>query len=283
MTNRTIDNIQIIEKSLEFVWNNKLNNIFSDKKLIEKVIIIAYDKSKLYVFTKIPFDLEHTKKLTLNYCLYEIKHKITFTDRDLSAWYYGLIRPDILNYLPHELVKENLISRPIICGSTYSEFIKNQKIKQKKMTFDNPYITYESYIATIIHEFGHVVYESYYNAQFKILDENIKLMKNTLSLINTKRVNLNKIKLKFPKHSLCSETFAFCTEYYASSLFLKDHKEDLNKWLKNYIKKNLDSEKKLNMHYHLSNLILDNHLGAAIYGIQILKKYGSSWPEFFKN
>ena len=84
---------------------------------------------------------------------------IIFSDKHLSAWYYGLICPDILNYLPHELVKENLISRPIICGSTYSEFIKNQKIKQKKMTFDNPYTTYESYIATIIHEFGHVIYD----------------------------------------------------------------------------------------------------------------------------
>ena len=283
MTNRATDNIQIIEESLEFVWNTKLNNIFSDKKLIKKVIIIAFDKSKLYVFSKIPLDLKYTKKLTLNYYLYEIKHKIIFSDKHLSAWYYGLIRPDILNYLPQNLVKENLISRPIICGSTYFEFIKKQKINQKKMTYNNPYTTYESYIATIIHEFGHVIYESYYNTQFKKLDDNIKFIKNTLLLLNDKRVDLNNVKLDFPKHNLCSETFAFCTEHYASSLFLNDHKKNLDKYLKKYIKKSLETEKKLNMYYHLSNLILDNHLGAATYGVQILKKYGSSWPEFFKN
>jgi len=134
------------------------------------------------------------------------------------------------------------------------------------------YTTYESYLATLVHEFGHI----YYNSQPLSVPNkraNLEYLKTAVNLFQEKTVE------KFPEiktyrsfaFEAWTEVFAFCTEYYAASLFWPKFKKALD----NYWKVNLT---KLTQNPSLLTSRTPHYLAATI-GKILMSKHPSDWPQ----
>lgn len=169
--------LETVKEALTFILRPELRFIFSDLSRIIKTLTISYDSKFIYIWSLDPI------KLT------KISHNLEIPDKWQMGWWANIISRELKKYLP------NKIGIPMISGGLLTPFIALQKAKNIS---DNPYITRESYLATIVHEFGHVYFEG-----------------------NNKKGELS----------------AFCTEYYASQLFWPNHIEKLNKFIE-MIRKN---------------------------------------------
>ncbi len=115
-----------------------MNFIFSDKSKILKTNIISYDSKYVYVWRS------DSKKPA-----YKIPHKIKIKDEWQFGWRVNIWIGQIINALPSWIKNKSRLEIPIISGGLLTPFISLQKAGN---VFKNPYVTRESYLATIIHE-----------------------------------------------------------------------------------------------------------------------------------
>lgn len=160
-----------VTEALKFVMHPKMGFVFERKSKIANTAIVSYDSKFIYVW--------RVKPIKLNY---KIPHNLKIPDEWQRGWWAGIVSKQIEKYLPDK------IKNPIISGGLLTPFIALQKAKNIP---DNPYTTRESYLATIIHEFGHIYFEG------------------------------------FGKEG---ELSAFCTEYYASKIFWPKHIKLMDKF-----------------------------------------------------
>ena len=164
-TKRDLDTVK---KALRFVLHPKMRFVFSDLSKITKTLVVSYDSKYIYEWSLDPI------KLT------KIPHNLTIPDGWQRGWWASVVSEKIKKYLP----TKNKSS--IINGGLLTPFTTLQKAKN---VLNNPYTNRESYLATIIHEFGHI-YFGHYGKK--------------------------------------GELSAFCTEYYASQLFWPKHTKQLD-------------------------------------------------------
>ena len=136
------EDLEAIEKALSFVLHPKMRFIFENKSKITNTAVISYDSKFIYIWKIDPAKLIH-----------KISHNLTILDEWQRGWRAGLISEKIEKYLPEKIKQATRFEIPIISGGLLTPFIELQK---KKNLLNNPYVTRESYLATIIHEFGHV-------------------------------------------------------------------------------------------------------------------------------
>lgn len=282
----TRDDLIFIERSLQHVWSDKLSMVFPNRSLLKKILILVFDKSKLYIFltmNSLEFGDIQAQKLSHGYFLYEIKHSIPLTDADMGGWWGCIKKREFLRYLPDKIVKESQLVLPRISGPVSSLFLNfHKKLKEKTRPFD-PYITKESYMATIIHEFGHAYFNSIYMSWHGIRNENITLLKDALSLYSEKTAHIQSKKIAFTPFisPIASEVYAFCAEYFASMLFYQNHKKNIDQELATILPKAIQEENAKDLNFQSSVLDSNNHLAAAIFGKLIITRYGNAWPRFF--
>ena len=129
------------------------------------------------------------------------------------------------------LQKGNVVNFQIVSGSLLTQFTNFQKAKIKVRPL-NPYTTIESYLATIVHEFGHAYYNNFHTWWYSNKKENLNYLNQALDLYKGKKIKIMS-KISFPNYdkrsTLLSELFAFCTDYTAASVFWKSHKKDIDK------------------------------------------------------
>lgn len=260
------EDLDTIEEGIKYVWSPKLDLIFKDKSKIENTVVISYDISYIYLwfrgkFQKITHDLKIGKQLQI-------------------GWASFLLAQDIRNVLPTEIRKKIESETPVISGGLLGPFLALQK--QKKLP-NNPYITEESYLATIIHEFGHVYYNQH-NLDRLAGQEKLNLLITALELY------LRKTTLRQKPSTLClpnplnfSEIFAFCAEYTAANIFFPKHSEAVDtfniKWIKTLIKKERETplfEEKITVSLSEGNTA---HATAGVFGKIILNFYPENWPQ----
>lgn len=253
------DDLKAIEEGIRIVWNPKLDFIFKDKSKIDKTVVISYDSKNIYLW--------------INKNLTKIPHKLKI-EKDFHSWWRGGLLPnEVEKYLPDSTRNKTRLEIPIISGGLLQPFIELQKLKKRAK---NPYVTRESYLATIIHEFGHVYYDQHKLWWFSNKDENLKNLMNALSVLNGNHVS--KISLKIPSYQGLGEVFAFCVEYCASRFFLPKHQQNLDKFTLHLLDKLVESEKAKDL--SKDNSVLDNypyHNLAAAYGFLLLSNYPGSW------
>lgn len=180
--------ISIITNALDVLWNPKLDYIFKHKERIKDASIISYDSKNIFLWTPIKEKI---------YKLIKIPHNLKSIDDNLyRGWKSGIHIQEFQRILKDKINKR--VFGP--CGGPLSPFINIHKKISK--TTNDPYFTKESYMATIIHEFGHI-----YSGR---LDK-------------------------------YGELFAFCTEYSASELFWPNHKKNLDKMIQKTLKKDIKS------------------------------------------
>jgi len=235
--------LKAIEEAISVVWQKELDFIFNDKNLIKNVIVISYDSKYIYIWTKIL--LSKYKKLSTqlkDYNFYKFRHNLNISDDEQLGWYAGLKIKKIAKYLPKKLTTDNY-QYPKISGSLLQPFIKSHINKK------DAYDTKESYLATIVHEFGHVYFDQHKLFWYSNKKENLNYFRTALSLYNAKKVNLKNIKIRIPSYMPLTELYAFCVEYTAANLFWTNFKNKLDKTNSEIIKKLIKSEiqKKLNI------------------------------------
>ena len=180
----TPDDLQTISEALKFVMHPKMRFVFANLSRARKTLIVSYDSQFIYIW-----------RLDSKEPTYKIPHRIKIKDEWQSGWQAGIGIAQIENLLPAQIKNKSRFEIPIISGGLFAPFIALQKAKKIQ---DNPYITRESYLATIIHEFGHVYWNSFKLWWFSKKDENIKYLKIAQKLYGKKGLKDRKIRLAFP-------------------------------------------------------------------------------------
>jgi len=261
----TEKDFEAIEKALGFVWKKELNFIFKDKSKIEKTLVISYDSKQVFVWTKNGG----------RYSLLKIPHNLKVKDEYQQGWRAALKPWEINSLLPKKW-QANWFKLPKISGGLLAPFLKLQKKKKRKL---NPYVTYESYLATILHEFAHVYFGQIKPCWHWNKKENLNLLEKAQKIYQGRKAYSKKFELFVPALPSLSELFAFCTEYTAASIFWPRHKENLDKYYSFRISELITKEEKKNLNIQDSVLDENPHDFAATIGIILMKRHGKKWPE----
>lgn len=274
------DDFKAVEEGIAAVWRSELNFIFKDKNLLKNAIVISFDSKYLYLWTKVNLPTLVTLPSNLkDYHFYRVKHQITFTDEEQLGWMVGLKVEKMADYLPKNILIGNY-QFPKISGSLLNPFVKShQKVNAKGYRGD-AYDTRESYLATIVHEFGHVYYDQHKLFWYSSKKENLSYLNTALKFYQgQKPKNISKIRI--PSYPNLSELFAFCTDHTAASLFWPNHKKDIDKANIEMLKWQIEEEKKRNL--DIQDSALENwpggHIMAMTIGKILLSRFPTSWPQ----
>ena len=268
------EDLLAIEKALDILWNPKLNYVFKYKERIENIPVISFDSKYVYLWT---FDknlnLEKISIKNRSYNLYKLPHNINkIIDLDQIGWRSGIYIKDIKNLLKKNTKK--VINGP--CGGLLTPFTEIHK-KYYKITKD-PYFTKESYYATILHEFGHVYWDSYKLWWYSNIKENLNFLKTAKGYYMKDNIS-TKTNIIFPNPRFASEIFAFCTEYSASKIFWPEHIKYFDKFAIPRIEKMILEEKNKDLGVQDSSLEanINPHDYALVAGKTLLTQSLKNW------
>jgi hypothetical protein len=261
----TNQDLEMIEKALHFVWRKELDFIFKERDKIANTLVISYDAKLMYLWVRKGSE----------YSLLKIPHHLKINDDDQIGWRANLKPYKLFQLLPKKW-QVYWFESPKISGGLFYPFIKLQKKKRQPF---NPYTTKESYLATILHEFGHVYFNLKTLWWFAPQTETLNYLEKAKKLYQKQRVNIKNFKLRIPIAGHLSELFAFCTEYTAASIFWPEHKKNLDRFFAKYISKIEVKEKKRDPNVQDSVLQKDSHLFSAIIGRILIERYPKSWPK----
>ena len=264
------EDIDTISEALKYVWSPKMSFVFPDKSRILKTIVISYDSKFIYIW-----------KLDSKGPMYKIPHEIKIKDEWQFSWRVNIWIDQIIDVLPGWIKNKSRLEIPIISGGFWTPFIFLQKAGNVSK---NPYITRESYLATIIHEFGHIYWNSFKMWWPSDKKENLRYLEIAKELCKGKPKKINE-PLHFPGLEEIGEIFAFCTEHYASELFWRNHKRNLDSFIENRLNTLIILEKKKNLEKEDSVIEPSRypHDFAFVFGKIILEKYSISWPKILTN
>jgi hypothetical protein len=254
-----------VEKALGFVLHPKMRFVFNDFSRIENTLTVSYDGKFIYVWTLNPIKLN-----------YKIPHNLDIPDEWQSGWWANLPSEKLEKYLPQNFKKSTRFEIPITSGGFLTPFIELQKEKNLP---NNPCTTRESYLATIVHEFGHVYWNSFKLWWPSDKEENINLLEEAKKLYTNKITN-RESKIKYPSPIYASEVFAHCTEYYASELFWPKHKNNFDKFAVTQINTMITMEKNNNL--NLEDSVLEptknQHNYSMVVGKLLTTEHPKDWP-----
>lgn len=269
--------LEAVKTGISFVWKPELEFIFTDKLLFANLSVLSYDSEFIYIWTTIP--LKTTEEIpysVLGFRAYKISHKLKITDENQRAWCAGIAKfKEPEKSLPKEL-KDNQYDRPGISGGLLTPFTEIQKTKPR---IHNAYTTYESYLATIVHEFGHIYYNQHKRWWYSDKQENLSLLESAQKLYQRAQVNLDKVKIRTPTDKDLGEVFAFCTDYAAAKIFWPNHQIDIDKMNIARLSKLVKAEKKKNLDKEDSVLQESVHDLSTVIGKLIVEKYPQTWPQ----
>jgi len=278
----TKEDLEAIGEALEYLERPELDFIFRDRSLIKNTLVISFDSRELFIWTKLG-----TSKLDKMLCqvkgwnAYRTGHQIEFSDKDQVGWRAGIKIEKILEYLPPEFDKSDF-EIPKINGSLLTPFIGiHKKQRETNLRPQDPYYTYESYLATIIHEFGHVYFNQHKLWFYGSKEETLNYISLARGLYQGEAVSGKVfLPLRFPiDRKLISEVFAFCTDYSAAKMFWPRHIREINKENEKKLKWFAEEEKGRDLDCQDSILIEDPHNAAAVLGKILLEVYPRSWPD----
>lgn len=272
---------EAIEEGIKTVRKKELKFIFINKKLLDKTSIISFDSQFIYLWSKQKFSELKQKPTSLaGYHLFKIPHQIPITDKEYSVWYASVPKNEFYKFLPKFFTVKSQLIYPRIGGGPLTPFIKiHQKMKKRKEYPLDPYTTKESFLATIVHEFGHVYFEQQYPTWYGIKSYNLKLIRAALNLYEENKKTRH-LLVKLPVSYRISELFASCAEYSAAMIFWPFHRSNFDHLQTGKIEQLIKKEAKKNLNWEKSTIDEDAHTFAALLGRIIVDKYPTAWPEF---
>lgn len=262
--------LETIEEGLKTVWKPELNFVFRKKKLIASTVVVSYDSKHLYLWVPLRGKLGQ-------YRLQKIPHRLAIPDQYQMGWAAGTY-PEIEKSLPESIRNSSVFMIPRISGSLVHSFIASQKNRKLLL---NPHISRESYLATIVHEFGHVYWDQHKLWWYSNKEENLSLLRTAIKLFSQNHSRVSHISIHLPFPLGLGETFAFCTEYYASTIFWPRYKQALDRFIHNCLKTLLSTEELKNLEKEISDIEPNAnypHYFSFILGKVLLLCYPTTWP-----
>lgn len=268
----TESDLKTIQEALSIVWDPRLDVIFRRRKLMVSTIVVSFDSRWIYLW--IP-----THDMPPRYGLQKIAHFLSFPRQYQRAWYAGLWEK-VEELLPNAIKRSSRFVTPRIGGGLLGPFLSLQKSKGLP---SNPYTTKESYLATIVHEFGHVYWNQHRLWWYSNKMDNLRFLRLAHDLSTDK--SKNKIPTKtipyFPSPPEIGELFAFCCEYAVSETFWPDHKTALDSLISTRTTRLIELERQKDLLAQDSVLepTRNPHDFALIVGKIVLTLYPSQWSQ----
>lgn len=272
----TPKDLQAIEEGIETIWRKEMDFIFKDRGLLENAVVISYDSKSLYLWTKIKLPKLRTLTRSLsNYHAYKAPHEVKLKDEWQLGWQAALPIKQFQNLLPKRLQQSDF-QIPKVSGGLLTPFIELQKKKEVK---DNPYITRESFLATIVHEFGHIYWDQHKLWWYSNKKDNIRYLKTARRLYK-KKEKLPRVSLYFPATLGIGELFASCAEYWASKLLWPKHHQNYDLSARKRLKQLIKNEESKDLEHEDSVLepSRNPHDFAFVFKKIILSHYPKTWP-----
>lgn len=273
----TKQDFRVIEDALQLIWHPKLDFVFRDKTAIRTTVVVSFDSKFIYLWsqtevsklTRVPCRLK-------NYFAYKISHNLSISSESHRAWHAGL-PPEIENLLPSSIKHSSTFTTPRIGGGLLTPFTTFQKSLNPK---NNPYTTRQSYLATVVHEFGHVYWNQHKLWWPSDKQENLEYLTIAKRLYENKQMN-SKVLLHIPSAYGLSEVFATCAEYCASEIFWPKHKKNFDVFAQNRLEKLIAEENKKDLDREDSVLESTRYLHdfAIVFGKILLALHPKTWPQ----
>jgi len=260
----TKGDLKAVNEALKFVQHPKMKFVFRDFSRIKNTKVVSYDNQSIYVWQVKPIRL------------LKIPHEIEIKNEWQYAWQAGIISDKIEELLKAKMRPLDGLKTPIISGGLLAPFITLQNAKKVP---DNPYVTKESYLATIIHEFGHVFWNSFKLWWESDKKQNLEILSLSNKLYLGKKVTIKQLPV-YPIHFNVGEVFAYCTEYYASEQFWPSHKNKLDKFIIKRLSLLIKMEKGKDLNSEDSVLSLSKfpYDSAFVRGKILMYNYPQTWP-----
>lgn len=266
-----------IEEALRYVWHPRLHFVFRDKTPIKTMVIVSFDSKFIYLWTQVKLSgLISTFCQLKDYHNYKIPHQLSIMEEFQRAWHAGL-PPEIENLLPKPIKDASVFAVPRIGGGLLTPFITLQKSLKQKY---NPYTIRQSYLATIIHELGHVYWNQHKLWWPSNKEKNIRYLNIAKRLYGNKPI-IHNIQLHIPSSHWLSEVFATCVEYCASTIFWPDHQKNFDKFAVNRLEQLIEHEKRRDLDHQDSVLepTKYSHDFALVFAKILLVLYHKTWPQ----
>ena len=256
----TKEDFEAIEEGIGTVGKKELKFIFSNSKIIERTTVISFDSQFLYLWTK-----EKQRP-------YQIPHEVSLNQEDYAVWSTTVSKKEFLRVLPLWLANRNQFANPVICGGLMTPF--------SQFHHGDPYGTKEGFLATLVHEFAHVFWNSHKLWWYSRKEKNLRLLKTALGLYEGRGI-ISALSASLPTDAALGEVFAFCSEYTAAQLFWPGHQKNLDLFIQNRLRTLIEEEQKKNLDQEDSVLepTKNPHDFAFVFGKILLAKYPQTWPK----
>ena len=162
MNKQIKEDIELIYNAVEFVYDKRVNYIFEDKTRINNTKIAAYNHSTVFLIDPLKKEIS--------------EYPFKVPDKLMIGW-QAILKAEIYEALPKEIKNQSRFDHPIISGSLCTEFIKHQE------SIEGWYTTIESFLATILHEYAHIYYNSYKSYFFHDKKENLRYLERALEIL----------------------------------------------------------------------------------------------------
>ncbi len=248
------NDFEAIEKILELVFKNKLKFIFP-KGGLEKIDIETFDSTFIYLFSKNNYPLPLSKKFKSKFTnLYQIPHKRKLKEKDYKRAFAGLSRFS-------QIKKINPF--PLISCPPLNAYLSVRDPS-------SPYSFKESYLPTLVHEYGHIYYELHRKKDYFNLSKKdfYKLVEASFLLWKGKPAKVPLISIPPPVKSI-GELFANLAEFTFAEKFCKKH---LINWKRSYLKEFKDPQHFFEKRYDIYHFVW--------LFVPIIKKLHPDWNEW---
>lgn len=261
LNDATEEDLQLVFEALDFLWRTDLDFIFRDRSRIKNATVLVVDLHYIHVWCRNQERYHHES----------FKHTLSVDDINFGHWACGPFIKGLQKSLPKNITLNSFIS-----GGTFSNVIEIQKKRNDPL---NPFLTKESYLSTIIHEFGHLYYDSHFRNWFSDSQENHKAIMTAKKLYQGEIAHELEEPKNIPQNRIMSEIFAFCTDRATSQIFWPSQVSAINKANIEILNRVLREEGSRDPLYDFSPLDRP-HIAALVWGPIIMERYGEEWPQF---
>lgn len=250
--------LNLVRRGFLYIYNDCLKTIFRKKSVLKNVGVISFDDGNLYIFYldnhEVKVDVvPHTEKI------------LEDSKKGLRA--YLVQKADLYKYIKDRYSFSNIIS-----GGLFSDYSAIQKQK------GSIYTSEESYIATIVHEFAHIYFNTLNPFYYADMEYNVNLLKTSQNLFTDGDCNVIDFQLCVPSSKEFSEIFAFCTEYEFAKKIYPNYYNQMNNEFFNVIGKLIEEEKKKDLMKE-DSVLFDVHIQSYVLGKTLMSKYPNDWAD----
>lgn len=272
----TESDIKAIPEAIKYVWNPQLDYIFKDRLVFDELTIVSFDSQQIFFWSKKEFkDIEKLNVDTEGFYGYTVPHNHSLTDKEQLGWATSFRFAEMKDALPQELTVDWQI-KPFISGGLLKPFTV---IQEKSKRVENAYTTHESYLATIVHEFGHVYFNHFKHRYHGDKPRNILWLNTAKALYQGESPQISRDMLYVIVNSNVSELFAFCTDYSVAEIFWPTYLSQVNGMNSIRMEKLIKLEEQRDCYYESSVLDESAHNYAAVVGRIMVKLFPQNWPE----